>query len=119
MFTKMKLALVMCASLVGIAAAAPAPSNPSADVAGKIEAKRAARAERKAQMLAKYDTNKDGKLDSTERAVMRDEMAVMRFKKLDLDGDGKVTLDEFKQAKAQLRHGRAGLHRHHHGQTTK
>lgn len=43
------------------------------------------------EMLTKYDTNKDGKLDDTERAAIRAD----HFKRLDKDGDGKVTRTEF------------------------
>ena len=84
MLTKMKL-FVLCASLVGgigIAAAQPAPTaDAKAERSEKWEAK-------KAEMLAKYDTNKDGQ----------------------------VSLDEFKQfSKAkQGKHARGGK-RHHRG----
>jgi Ca2+-binding EF-hand superfamily protein len=70
---------------------------------------------RKAEMLAKYDTNKDGKLDASERAVMRDDLAAKEFAKLDKDGDGKLSLDEFKAGMKErgFAFGRFG-HRHGH-----
>lgn len=48
------------------------------------------------QMLAKYDANRDGKLDDTERAKLHDELATEHFRKADKNGDGVLTLDEFK-----------------------
>ena len=72
----------------------------------------AKRAEHHKEMLAQYDTNKDGKLDDAERATMRDAKLTERFKKMDANGDGKLTLDEFKAAAPQKgafhRHGRHG-----------
>jgi Ca2+-binding EF-hand superfamily protein len=72
----------------------------------------ARRAEHHKEMLAQYDTNKDGKLDDAERATMRDAKVTERFKKMDANGDGKLTLDEFKAAAAKKgdfhRHGRHG-----------
>lgn len=46
------------------------------------------------EMLAKFDTNKDGKLDADERTAVRAE----HFKRLDGNGDGKVTKAEFPAA---------------------
>lgn len=46
------------------------------------------------EMLAKYDANKDGKLDDTERAAAKAD----RFKALDKDGDGKVKRTDFPAA---------------------
>jgi beta-N-acetylglucosaminidase len=123
MLTKMKIALVMCASLAGIGIAAASPLTgqtqgaPSADVAAKWQAKRA---EKKAEMLAKFDTNKDGKLDEQERAVMRDQKSTERFQKMDLDKNGSISIDEFKQfsAKKGGHHARGGK-RHHRGGLTK
>jgi len=66
----------------------------------------AKRAEHKAAMLAKYDTNKDGKLEKTERIAMRDDLATQRFQKLDKNGDGQLSLDEYKAG------ARFGHHRH-------
>ena len=78
-----------------------------ADMQAKFAAKKAA-------MLAKYDINKDGKLDKTERAVMRNDRAEEAFKKADKNGDGQLSMDEFKQLRQHngMRHGR-GFGRHH------
>lgn len=48
------------------------------------------------QMLAKYDANRDGKLDDAEREKMHDELTTEHFRKADKNGDGVLTLDEFK-----------------------
>lgn len=72
-------------------------------------------ARRKAGMLAKFDTNKNGKLDDGERTAMRESRAVQRFTKLDTNGDGKLTVDEFKAGRmGKGKHG--GKHRGMHGQ---
>ena len=104
--TKMKLALVFCGCLIGgVAAAAPkwdANGDGSVDAQEKAqrhEAMQAKRAEMKAQMLAKFDSNKDGKLDQNERGVMKDERAAAAFKRLDADGNGSISLAEFKSGK--------------------
>ena len=57
------------------------------------------RTEMKQKMLAKFDTNKDGKLDKAERIVMHETRAAARFKKLDTDGNGQLSFEEFKQGK--------------------
>jgi hypothetical protein len=118
MMTKIKLAVLMCAGLAGgVAAASPfdGAAAPGADASAQKQEWQAKRAERKAEMLAKYDTNKDGKLDPQERAVMRDAKATERFQKMDTDNDGKISLDEFKAAQGRGRHARGGFHRHHRG----
>jgi Ca2+-binding EF-hand superfamily protein len=102
MLTKMKLALAMCAALGGVAAAQGAKAD-KPDWKAK-----------KAEMLAKYDTNKDGKLDAAERKVMIDDLATAEFQKIDTNKDGVITLDELKAYKeAMPRHARGGFHRHH------
>jgi hypothetical protein len=114
----MKLALALCGSLAagigGIAAAQGTDQAPSQDRSAELRAKHAAK---RAEMLAKYDTNKDGKLDAAERKVMIDDRAATMFKKIDANGDGQITPDEFKAFKeSQLkRHARWGAHRHGHG----
>jgi hypothetical protein len=69
----------------------------------------AKRAKRQAEALSKYDSNKDGTLDRTEKKAMRDDRTAERFKKLDKDGDGKLSLDEFQSG------GGMGKHRGHRG----
>jgi Ca2+-binding EF-hand superfamily protein len=133
---KLKLALVIAAPLVaGAATYAVAQGNgPGAQDApgrakmiekfdkngdGKLddaeraerkaafEAKRAARTQ---EALARYDLDKNGQLDKSERAAMRDDQLTARFQKMDKNGDGKLTLDEFKSGakRGEHRHGRHG-----------
>jgi hypothetical protein len=98
MLTKMKIALVIAGSLVcGVAAAQPG----NAQGGGKPDFKA-----KKAAMLQKYDANKDGSLDDKERLVMKDDRVLARFKTLDTDGNGTLSLAEFKAGK----HGRMGKH---------
>ena len=134
MLTKMKIALALCGSLlvggVGIVAAqgmgsgggkAAAMQKYDANGDGKLDDSekgalradmKAKHADMKAKMLAKYDANKDGKLDQSERAVMKTERAELAFKKLDTDGNGSISLDEFKAG----RFARAGhVHGYKHG----
>ena len=71
----------------------------------------ARRAERQQEMLAKFDTNRDGKLDDAERKVARDQRREMVFKKIDTDGNGVISLEEFKAAEMPRgKHGRKGKH---------
>src|SRR3569623_293848 len=74
-----------------------------ADFQAKREAKQA-------EILAKFYTNKDGKLDDTEKAAMRDARATEAFSKLDTNKDGQLSLDEFKAGRAKM-----GMHRHARG----
>ena len=134
MLTKMKLAILLCGSLVatgvGIAGAqgfgggngggkAAILEKYDTNKDGKLDDSeravlradmKAKREAKHAQMLAKYDTNKDGKLDQQERKVMRDDRATAAFQKMDKDGNGSISLDEFKQARGQfMRHHRHGF----------
>jgi len=107
MKTKMKLFVLGAALLggIGLAAAQPAPGA-AAQGPSKWSAKKAA-------MLAKYDTNKDGKLDEAERKVMIDDRATEQFQKMDSNGDGQISLAEFKAFKeAHPFHARHGFGRH-------
>ena len=137
MLTKLKLALMIAAPLVAGAAtyAAAQGGAPSrrADVIQKFDKNGdgvlddAERADMKAAFAAKlaahrqamldqFDINKDGKLDATERAAMRDTKLTERFQAMDSNGDGTLSLGEFKAGAAKAgmhRHGRFG-HRGHH-----
>jgi hypothetical protein len=132
MLTKLKLALLISAPLVAGAttyAVAQGDGAPKKELMQKFDknadgklddaeradmkaAFAARRAGRHQEMLAQFDTNKDGKLDDAERAAMRDARATERFKAMDTNGDGKLSLDEFKAAAAQKgafgHHGRHG-----------
>jgi hypothetical protein len=126
MLTKLKLALLISAPLVTSATTyALAGDGPTGAAViqkfdkngdGKLDdaeradmraAFKAKRAERHQAMLARFDTNKDGKLDASERVAMRDSLVTERFQKLDKNGDGQISLDEFKASA-----GKAGMHRH-------
>jgi hypothetical protein len=117
MTNKKKLGIVailislITAGAVGVASAHGSDGDANADRTARKEKWEA----RKAEMLAKYDLNKDGKLDASEKAAMRDDLLTQQFAKLDTNGDGKLSLDEFKAGmKARgFRFGRMG-HRHGH-----
>ena len=114
MMTKIKIALVLCGSLlVGGVAAAQSGDGVESD-------RRAKFAEMKKQRLAKFDANNDGKLDQSERLALHDAMATIAFTKLDADGNGVLSLAEFKAGKHKMgkRHARFGK-RMKHGFDTK
>ena len=54
----------------------------------------------RAKLLEKYDTNKDGKLDKSERQAMHKDRQAEALKKYDKDGDGKLDESERKAARA-------------------
>jgi Ca2+-binding EF-hand superfamily protein len=134
MLTKLKLALLISAPLVaGATSFAVAQGNDAPhqkmiekfdlDHDGKLDdaeraqmkaAFEAKRTERKAEMLARFDLNKDGKLDDSERAALRDAKLADRFKAMDSNGAGKLSIDEFKAgaAKGGVHHARHGRHGH-------
>ncbi|MEO7730899.1 MAG: hypothetical protein ABIY55_08010 [Kofleriaceae bacterium] len=138
MLTKLKLALLISAPLVAGATSFAVAQGHSQDGParkqqmiekfdlnhdGKLDdaeraqmkaAFEAKHAERKAETLARFDLNKDGTLDDSERTAMRDAKLSDRFKAMDANGDGKLSIDEFKAgaAKGGFHHGRHG-----HGRT--
>jgi 5-hydroxyisourate hydrolase-like protein (transthyretin family) len=91
MLTKMKIAIVLVGSLVAGAVG----------VAGAQGFSAATRGPDRAQVLQKYDTNKDGKLDDQEKATMkadfqakREEMKKEMLAKYDTNKDGKLDQSE-------------------------
>ncbi|HUJ57648.1 MAG TPA: EF-hand domain-containing protein [Kofleriaceae bacterium] len=138
----MKLALALAGTLAGVGgfAAAQGLGDGGGKAAilqkydtngdGKLDAQeraamradfKAKREARKAKILEKYDTNHDGKLEPSERKAMIDDRATARFEKIDANGDGVVTLDEFKafqESHPMMRHARKFGMRSRHGLST-
>lgn len=52
---------------------------------------------RAAEMFAKMDVNKDGKLDAADRAARRAEMQAKKFASFDADGNGSISKAEWDQ----------------------
>jgi hypothetical protein len=50
-----------------------------------------------AEMFAKLDANKDGKLDAADRAAKRAERQAKKFARLDADGNGSISKAEWDQ----------------------
>lgn len=67
---------------------------------GNWSARQQARTERRVEkMMARFDTNKDGQITLDEVQAVRQ----ARFQKMDTDGNGGVSLEEFKAFKSQKR----------------
>jgi hypothetical protein len=99
MFKHWKLALVAASLVVsGTALAQPSDDKPKQGWHHRGD-KRIAKGVAK----AKYDVNKDGKLDATEREAMKKD----RFAKLDTNHDGVLS---FEEAQPLFKH-RGGRHR--------
>lgn len=79
-------ALAVSALLAGTLPAAAQPMGPADGPHGHGHGR--------TEILAKYDANKDGKLDDTERAAIKAD----HFKALDKDGDGKLKRADFPAA---------------------
>jgi len=96
----------------------PRPGGPDGKPAGKDGGPKPEILEKikehRAEMLKKYDTNGDGKLDDGERAKMRADRAAALIAKFDKDGDGKLNAEELVAARLGMRfhpgfgHGPAG-----------
>ena len=95
-------------------AAAPQPTWKGNATPAQRAAWKAKRTEMRASMLARFDTNKDGKLDDAERAVMKQTLINERFDKLDTNKDGMVSRAEFIAGAKQMQH-RFARHHHHGG----
>lgn len=59
--------------------------------------------------MEKYDANRDGQLDETERKALRQAKAEKRFNALDTDDSGTLSLEEFQAGAGKM--GRVGKHR--------
>lgn len=100
-------AAVLVGGTVGFAAANGQTGGHRGDPAARAAWKQKHQ-ERKAEMLQKFDANKNGVLDPAEKQVMHDERVTKIFTKLDTNKDGSVSLAEMKAGKL----GRMGRHGH-------
>jgi Ca2+-binding EF-hand superfamily protein len=73
-------------------------------------AMRAEREKKHQEMVQKFDANKDGTLDEAERQAAHEARVAEHFKALDKDGNGALSLEEFKAGGV----GRRGKHGRHH-----
>lgn len=97
MLHKMLFAIVLGISMIyGVASAQPA-GRPLPTMPVNAAVSRAVR--NHARVLERYDTNKDHRLDSAEKAAMRDARSRARFRALDANRDGVVSLREFESRK--------------------
>lgn len=95
---------------VGVAGGLAAAS-PSAGAGARHGQRGPDFAARRAQRIAKYDANRNGKLDPNERAIAKRERAAKIFAKLDKDRNGVLSLDEFAAARAGKGMHPRGMHR--------
>lgn len=110
MLKKLKLVLVTTTVLIGGVAGFAAAGGGHDKGAMKEKF-----AERKAEMLAKFDANKNGTLDPAEKQAMHDARATEKFTALDTNKDGVLSLAEFKAGKGKrggMHHGRRGHGKH-------
>lgn len=66
--------------------------------------KRLMRAERHREALARYDANGDGRLDRDERAKKKRDRRAAHFARLDTNGDGEISRTEADAACGPLKH---------------
>jgi len=113
MLKKLKLVFVTSALLVGsVAGIAAAQGGGNADRPERAAMKEKFAA-KKAEMLSRFDANKNGTLDDAEQEAMHTARMQERFISLDTNKDGVLSLAEFKTGKQGGRHhGRKGHGKH-------
>lgn len=72
-------------------------------VAQAAEGEKKPEAPRRNSILEKYDKNKDGKLDESEREALRKDRESERIKRFDKNGDGKLDEQEEQAARNEFR----------------
>lgn len=91
-FSKISVGLSAVALVVGGAACAQSPAQPSERDRTETRAEAQARAE---AMFTRLDVNKDGKLDRADREARRQQMREAMFDRLDSNKDGSISKAEF------------------------
>jgi len=91
--------LIALGALIGTFSIAAAQDTPAADAPKKAD-----RPQREvpAEVLAKFDTDKDGKLSQEEAKAAREARQAEVLKKYDKDGDGKLSDEEKKTRDDEL-----------------
>jgi hypothetical protein len=98
-------------ALAGTAFAAHHEGHAKADADGDGVITRAEMQAHSAAMFARMDANSDGKLDQTDRDARRAERRTKMFDKLDADGNGSISRDEFMAFEREGKRGhRMGKH---------
>ncbi len=118
-FTRtLSLTALACAAFSTAAIAQPGPGGQRGE--RSAPATRAEAQARAAEMFARMDANKDGKLDQADRAAREGE----RFARMDTNKDGSISRDEFAAARkpregagegrrgGEGHHGKMGARRH-------
>lgn len=102
----MRTLFLLAAALIAAAAAAFAPPALAGDGGGKTpgEGRRGKAAVKR--LLAKLDTDRDGRISSAEAAAAP--RLAKRFAKIDRDGDGYITRAELKACRKAKRDARRG-----------
>lgn len=112
-------------TLAAALVAVPVVAAPGAD--GNAVQTRADVQAKAAQMFAKMDANKDGKLDATDRTAQRAERQAKIFASLDADGNGSISKAEWdkhgadraakraERGEKRAEAGEAGEGKRHHG----
>lgn len=88
--------LTLGAALIAVPALA-APGGKMGDADGNGVLTRTEVQANTAQMFAKMDANKDGKIDATDRAARQAEMQAKRFAAFDANTDGSISKAEWDQ----------------------
>ncbi len=90
-----KITLALSAAALAMAGSACAQTGNAADGPGKAPQTRAEVEKHVDEMFARMDVNKDGKLDAKDREARDAE----RFNKIDKDGNGQISRQEFADAR--------------------
>lgn len=100
--TMQKVSLAISAAALaigGIAYAQTQMEHPKFDADGDGIVTRAEEQAAATAMFAKFDVNKDGKLDKTDRDAHRQQMRTEMFSRMDADNNGSISQDEFMKGK--------------------